>query len=340
MAQKGKLFKTLTICCAALSVAAITASAVLLPGLFDKMTGTADTPTGRQLSREATINGYADVTRFGAVPDDGKDDTKAFKKAQETGISLYVPAGKYEINDTIALDNQGIKGDGTGLSFITGSSAKSLISVTGRAAILDLCLGYDEKALTKSEKQGEAAALVLDGLKSSSIVYNLSISGAGTGIYSPADGKGIDCAAFESITINNCTYKSVDIAKTTGLVLRTAEIKNDKYTIDIPVSISGIFTIEQLRFSDVKCEFPLEFNNADSAVVKSLIFENVTANGKSFIKSISSGISIQAISATGSPADFAVSCADEENRPTGGVIKSLYSDSAQAVTFEKDDKIN
>ena len=49
-----------------------------------------------------------DVTQWGAKPDDGKDDTKALRKAVEyacghPGTTLYLPPGKYLLKDKEAL---------------------------------------------------------------------------------------------------------------------------------------------------------------------------------------------------------------------------------------------
>ena len=37
-------------------------------------------------STKDLFNGFANVCDYGAVPNDGKDDTQAFKKAVETGV--------------------------------------------------------------------------------------------------------------------------------------------------------------------------------------------------------------------------------------------------------------
>lgn len=49
------------------------------------------------------------VAKYGAIPDDGKDDTKALRRAVEfckskPGITLYIPAGTYQLRDENALD--------------------------------------------------------------------------------------------------------------------------------------------------------------------------------------------------------------------------------------------
>ena len=53
--------------------------------------------------KEATIcfNKFVNVTdiEYGAIPNDGKDDTDAFEKAIKTGLDVYCPEGQYEISN-------------------------------------------------------------------------------------------------------------------------------------------------------------------------------------------------------------------------------------------------
>ena len=56
-----------------------------------------------------TSGRVVDVTKWGAFPDDGKDDTKALRKAvdfckKKPGSTLYIPAGKYQLRDPHAVD--------------------------------------------------------------------------------------------------------------------------------------------------------------------------------------------------------------------------------------------
>lgn len=59
-----------------------------------------------------------DVTDFGAVPDDGRDDTDAFRQALETGgeTLITIPAGTFEVRDRITITSSRtiLRGAGSG----------------------------------------------------------------------------------------------------------------------------------------------------------------------------------------------------------------------------------
>lgn len=63
-----------------------------------------------------SIKQVCKVTDFGAVPDDDKDDTKAFLKAieQTKAGAIYIPAGKYLLSDIIWIKKPGIVLRGAG----------------------------------------------------------------------------------------------------------------------------------------------------------------------------------------------------------------------------------
>ena len=58
------------------------------------------------------------VTRFGAIPDDGKNDAKALRKAakycrEHKNTTLIFPAGTYQLDDPEALEIERKAIDGT-----------------------------------------------------------------------------------------------------------------------------------------------------------------------------------------------------------------------------------
>ncbi len=62
------------------------------------------------------------VTDFGAVPDDGLDDTKAFKTALAAGEKVLVPPGVFHVSDTLTLGpHQHLMGAAKHLSIIAAS---------------------------------------------------------------------------------------------------------------------------------------------------------------------------------------------------------------------------
>lgn len=46
-----------------------------------------------------------DITSFGAIANDNKDDSKAFEKALKNGKHLYIPSGVFDLDKTLVLPN-------------------------------------------------------------------------------------------------------------------------------------------------------------------------------------------------------------------------------------------
>jgi hypothetical protein len=68
-----------------------------------------DSLLAKHLSRQPSFEDEdaVDATRFGAIPDDGKDDTDAILKAFERSDHVFLPKGVYTISRTLTLPRQG-----------------------------------------------------------------------------------------------------------------------------------------------------------------------------------------------------------------------------------------
>ena len=70
---------------------------------------------GAAYGQTSTPNGVISVTDFGAISDDGQDDSAAFRQALEAapvnGL-VVVPAGRYELDSTVTLENRHLRGEG------------------------------------------------------------------------------------------------------------------------------------------------------------------------------------------------------------------------------------
>lgn len=71
--------------------------------------------SGVAYGQTSTPNGAVSVTDFGAVSDDGQDDSAAFRRALEAapvnGL-VVVPPGRYELDSTVTLENRHLRGEG------------------------------------------------------------------------------------------------------------------------------------------------------------------------------------------------------------------------------------
>ena|GEM_PF-6415364 len=330
--MKGKkLLTAMGVYMALLTVASLVVSIVIFPKiwLFEKdatdpngKPSQALLPTDIAGTDADKLNGFANVTLYGAVPDDGKDDTAAFQKAIGSNASLYIPKGVYEISDTLVLTGQNIKGSGPTLTVIKGTASKSLFKLSGRVLVEGVGLCYDDKALTQKETAGQATAFHLEALLSSSVIKNVHISNVGTGFYSPADKEGAAFTTIEGVKISDFTYSAVDFAKTTGTYFRAVEVENKAYKPESALRLGGSFTIESITVNDMECAYPITLTNAYSAVAKAITFLNVTATQKAFIQSANSTLVCQSLSAVSSPADYWVSGTGSKGR-----IVSAFSDS-------------
>src|SRR4051812_39861431 len=85
-----------------------------------------------------------DITRFGAVPDDNRDDTAALQaalRATGAGDTVNIPAGLFQISSTIAIPAgrtlQGVKGSSK-LDFVIGKRAVAIeIAANATNVVID-----------------------------------------------------------------------------------------------------------------------------------------------------------------------------------------------------------
>ncbi|WP_444908344.1 hypothetical protein ACJJIR_10595 [Microbulbifer sp. SSSA008] len=108
------------------------------------------------LSVSALANDTNDVTKYGAIPNDGVDDTAAFKAAIAGAEShLYVPAGEFNLSSRLDFTGEitSIVGDGAGLSKMVWESGVSGIYVKPPAGINPVHL----KGITLLSKSSNAA---------------------------------------------------------------------------------------------------------------------------------------------------------------------------------------
>ena len=92
--------------------------------------------------------GFLNLTSYGAVANDGLDDTNALNSAvsaaQSQGKGLWIPAGQFEINAHINLANVTVRGAGPWYSVLHGANGLGGLFATGsKVQIFDLSISGD-----------------------------------------------------------------------------------------------------------------------------------------------------------------------------------------------------
>ncbi len=320
-------------------IASIVAAVFVLPNAL--VLGNKKVPATVILGTELDkLSGYAQVTNYGAVANDGKDDTTAFKKALKTNASIYVPVGTYEIKDTLVLENLNLKGSGAGNTVIRFSSKEVAVSVSGRSVVEDITIEFSEKSITGKEKSGEKVAILDNGLTNGAMIRGVSFKNVGTGFLSNADSKGAFCTTIEAVTFDNYSYKAIEIKNALSTVIRSATVGKGSSKALIPVSLGGEASIESISFVDNECEYAIELKNASSAYLRNIVFNNTTA-AKGFALCDSSRFTMQTVSVLSKNSGCLVSVNDVTNKnfASTGKVYLLYSNCGD-MTVSSSDKIS
>lgn len=339
MKKKQKLLLVILIVQAVILVAGIVAAVFLMPNIMlfdnsDKMPNTVVNGIDSDVH-----NGYADVTLYGAVADDGEDDTEAFINAAKTGANVYVPLGTFDIKETVNLKGQSLKGGGIDRSVIRFNGKGTITKLSGAAMIEDITLTFAEGTVSGDEIEGEQVAIYDDGITNGAMLRAVKAENVGTGYYSKVEAATNLSVSIESLIINKFSYKAIEIKDANATLLRTLNIGESIGKVDAAVSLCGSFTLESIAFNKTECNYPLEFLAADSAVVKSVVFNGVKAESGSLIKSVSSVLSIQVATVKETPANALIKIEDSaEQGETIGNIISFWSDSKMVI--DTDNRIN
>lgn len=334
--KKVRLLLIVCIIQAVLLIASIFASVITLPQIMHF--GENKVPLTVVLgTADDKHNGYAQVTAYGAIADDGKDDTAAFKKALETNASIYVPTGTYDVKETIVIDNKTLKGSGN--TIIRSSAKNTVVSLSGSAVVEDISFCFADGALSGKEKSGEKVALLDNGLTQGSMIRGVGFTNVGTGFFSNLE-KGAFCTTIEAVTFNNFSYKAIEITNGMSAVIRSATIGKGLNTEATPVSLGGVVTIEAMCFDATECDYAVELNKATSVFVRNITFKNVKASAKALISCNSARFTIQIATLLDTTCDNIIDVNDSENADvvTEGILNMIYSNNLD-VSVSKSDKI-
>lgn len=335
--KKVRLLLIINIVQVVLLITSICASVIILPKIMHF--GENKVPLTVVLGTEDDkLNGYAQVTAYGAVADDGKDDTAAFKKALETNASIYVPTGTYDLKDTIVIESKNLKGSGN--TVIRSSAEKAVAILSGSVVIEDVDFCFADGDLTGNEKSGEKVALLDNGLTQGSMIRGVGFNNVGTGFYSNLE-KGALCTTIEAVTFNNFSYKAIEITNGMSAVIRSATVGKAFNSVTTPVSLGGVVTVEAMGFTATECDYALEFNNATSVFVKNLSFKDVKATKKALVNCNSARFTVQVATLLNTGCDnlFAVNDTDGTKVATAGTVNMVYSNTSNDFSISQSEKI-
>ncbi len=322
--KKVKVLLIINIIQIILLIGSIVATVIILPNVM--LFSNTEVPAAVVIGTTVDVqNGYAQVTSYGAIPNDNKDDTKAFKKALQTNASIYIPDGVYEVNETLVIENKNIKGSGSARAIIRSSASDFAISAKGNCVIEEL--GIEFSNLNGNENTGKKVAIYDNGLINGSMVKSVAFKSIGTGFLSDSDNNGAFCTTIEAVTFEGYSHKAIEIKNGLSTVLRSVTIgkgKNDKL---IPVTLGGVVTVESITFNDNTCEYALELKNSLSTVLRSVIFNKINAASSNFIRCDSSRFTMHTITLLDSSGKNLIYIADAQNSTTktNGTILMIYN---------------
>ncbi len=334
----NKKIRTLTIINVALAVvlvAAIVATILVLPNIINGSGAlSSDVFSGTEGDAH---NGYADVTLYGAVADDGKDDTKAFMDAAKTGMGVYVPLGTFDIDETVVLKGQNLKGAGMDRSVIRFNGDGTIVEMTGAVLVDDITLTFKE--ISGKEKLGEKVAFLDNGLVNGAMLRSVKAINVGTGYYAPKAHKNDSSITFEGVVFDKFSYKAIEVKSAFSLILRTTFIKEAAGNVKVAATFGGSVIFESLCFNGTKADYALELTDAPAITFRTLLFNGVTANSKALIKMASTIFTADTVTVNESTASELIKIEDAEGDvATSGSIITLYSNSG-ALTVDAQSRI-
>lgn len=243
--------------------------------------GKASIPT-----QEGPHIGYANVVDYGAVPNDGQDDTVAFQQAIATGKSIFVPAGVYHIEESLKIQNQNLIGSGMFVTKIVSRStdAKAPILRAGRSSVVaDLELSFEPGLISNTEGRGDRVGIYTAAqwsLQRGSTVRNVRISDVGTAIYSPNGAESFS-VTYDTLEIEDFSYRGIDFSSDirTGNVFNNIYLKSSRPNVDIPFALTGEeseVSIQQLNVEHTKVNTAILLEDVYGLAASTIHIEGVT----------------------------------------------------------------
>lgn len=235
------------------------------------------------------------ICDMGAIPNDGVDDTLAFKLTLNVGEPVYVPPGVYDISESLYINSNELIGAGPDKTVIVAhnkSVRQPIIWAGDRTQIRDLTIKYADGCVTGTEIAGERAGIVTSAngdrrLCRGAAISNVRIQNVGTGLYAPKSDainvktesdSGDACAfsvTFESISVIDFSYRGIDMQAhhRTGNVYRNIYLSTGKYKANIAFALDeeeSESSIADITIADSKLKVGAKFKCIYGASITNL----------------------------------------------------------------------
>lgn len=248
--------------------------------------------------------GNFNVCAFGAIPNDGEDDTAAFIAMGIKEKAIYVPVGEFEVSETIELLDSSLIGCGAEKSVIickNKSDRDPIIEAGGRCVIRDITLQYDDSCIKGNELAGERIGIYTGQmektLKRGTSITNVHIKNVGTGVYSPKSdidkfkmGAVSFSVTYESVSVTDFVYRGFDMADETrtGNIYRNIYISTNGKEANAGFYLQELETeceITNLTVENSKLKSPVKFEECEalSATNINIIDTELTKDNTGFV---------------------------------------------------------
>jgi len=240
--------------------------------------------------------GRYDITLFGAVPNDGKDDTQAFISALSKGKAIYVPEGEFIVKGTVALFNQVMFGAGSDKTIITADIKdpfEPIVRLSRSATFEGITLRYKDGLVTGEETQGERTAITTTGryfAQRGTRVSDIVVENIGTGLYSDEKmnienlQSGLFSTTWENVVIRDFSFRGIDYSDqghaSTGDYWNNITLSSGKYRADSALYLIGGESEEiweKVTIKDTIAETPVQISDREAFIAEEIILDNVYA---------------------------------------------------------------
>ncbi len=239
------------------------------------------------------------ICDFGAIPNDGLDDTQAFQlTVSATSEAVYLPAGTYNISEGIVVKSSMLVGAGPDKTVIVAdmeSPREPIIWAGDNSQIRDITIKFADGCVTGDELAGERVGIMtsskLRRLCRQAAITNVRIQNVGTGIYAPVievlqqkfpntDGAIAFSVTFEAISVIDFSYRGISMMSDarTGNVWRNIYLSSGKYEANTALFFGkeeSEFAFTELTIADSKLKNGVRFIDAPAAQITNLTFDNV-----------------------------------------------------------------
>lgn len=262
------------------------------------------------------------ICDFGAIPNDGKDDTNAFKVTINlTNESIYIPPGEYNISESIYVNAASLIGAGVDKTVIVAdfeNARDPIIWAGGRAQIRDITIKFADHCVLGNEIEGERVGIFTSAkgirrLCRGGEISNVKIQNVGTGIYASQpevleqyktnnDGATAFSNTFEDVSVIDFSYRGISMLadSRTGNVWRNIYLSSGKYEANTAFFFDGEeseSSITSLTVADSKLKNGVRLHDLLAGQITTLSFINTTLieNNTAFLYCEGSNFSVMAL---------------------------------------------